>query len=431
VSPAPAIAFVTLGCPKNEVDSDHMAAAVAASAYRLVESPEDADVVVLNTCAFIQAATEESIAETFMLLREWRPARPGRRLIVAGCLPARYGDELRESLHEPDAFLPVAREGELLDVVSDLTGIPAQSHPGPSRTRPDHTAYLKISEGCDRGCAYCTIPAIRGRFVSVPADVVIEEARFLIKGGVRELVLVGQDIARYGAGPVPAPSLAELVAELDRLHDDFRLRLMYLQPDGITDELLAVMAASKHVCHYLDVPLQHASGAVLSAMRRSGDAASHAALLTRVRSALPEVVLRTTVMAGFPGETDADHEILADFLREARFDYVGVFSYSAEEGTVAATKAHQVPDDVKLTRAQELRDIADEVGFAQTAAYVGSVQHVLIEGEDENGELIGRSCGQAPEVDGLVIVEGEAPRGEFIDVRITESIGYDMVGVPA
>lgn len=424
----PAIAFVTLGCPKNEVDTDRMAAAVSSSAYRLVDDIADADAVVLNTCAFIQPATEEAIAEFFSLHTEWRPARLGRRIIVAGCLPSRYGEELRDALSEADAFLPVTAEGGLLATLEELFGSPAQAASGPGRLTPGSTAYLKVSEGCDRRCAYCTIPAIRGPFVSAPLDALVDEARWLIDHGARELVLVGQDIASYGVDLAAGEDLATLVRRLDALDGDFRLRLMYVQPDGVTDTLLNTLASASHVCRYLDIPLQHASGPVLDAMGRTGDAAAHLSLVDRVRSALPGVVLRTTIMTGFPGETDVDARILEEFLAEAELDYVGVFTYSPEEGTVAASLPDQVDPAVAEERAQRVRDIADSVGFARAAAAVGTRQRVLIEGVDEDGELFGRTCGQAPEVDGVTLVDTDVSVGDFIELTITDSLGYDLIG---
>jgi ribosomal protein S12 methylthiotransferase len=439
------VAIVTLGCPKNEVDSDRMAAAIERSAYRLVGDPDDADVVVLNTCSFIQPATEESISEAFALTNTWRTAAKGRRVIVAGCMVSRYGSALAEAMPEPDAFVSVAEEDTILDVIETLTGIaptdalapgaaPVADH-RPLRTRPSGTAYLKITEGCDRHCSYCTIPSIRGRFISASADSVLAEARFLIAERAREIVLVGQDIARYGREAGGRSSLAALVSDIDALAGNFRIRLMYVQPDGIDDRLLDVMAASTRVCHYLDIPLQHASGSILKAMRRTGDAEHHLRLLERVRTALPDVTLRTTVMSGFPGETDEDHEILEEFVTSAGFDYVGVFAYSAEEGTRAAGLPGQVPAEVAAERAQRLRDIADAVGFARATRRIGGVEQAIVEGIDEDGALVGRTCAQAPDVDGITFIECSADDasctpGSLVTVRITDAVGYDVVGVP-
>ncbi|MGB4581088.1 MAG: 30S ribosomal protein S12 methylthiotransferase RimO [Coriobacteriia bacterium] len=424
----PAIAFVTIGCPKNEVDSDRMAALVEASPYRVVDDPADADAVVLNTCAFIQTATEESIATALELAGEWVPAGDGRKLIVAGCMPSRYGADLAEAMPEADAFLPVAEEDQLPDVLEALFGVPFGVRvEAPTRTAGTHTAYLKVSEGCDRTCAYCTIPAIRGRFISAPLDGILAEARFLIDTGARELVLVGQDIASYGHDLAERADLATLVERLDALEGDFRIRLMYLQPDGVTNRLLSAMADARKVCHYLDIPLQHASASILEAMGRTGDAARFHDLLDRVRAALPDVTLRTTVMAGFPGETEGDAATLERFIEAAAFDFVGVFAFSPEEGTRAAAMPGQLPDDVRAERAQRLRDIADVVGFARAAALVGSVRRVLVEGDDED-DLVGRTCGQAPDVDGLTVIDGSAAVGTLVDVRIIDAAGYDLIG---
>jgi len=424
----PAICFVTLGCPKNEVDSDRMAAAVASSAYRLVADPDDADVVVLNTCAFIEAATEESISEALTFTGQWAPARDGRRVVVAGCMPSRYGAELAAAMPEVDAFVPVAEEGMLLSTLESLLDVPAHPREGSTRTPPGPTAYLKVSEGCDRRCAYCTIPAIRGPFVSSPVEAVEAEARGLVAGGARELVLVGQDIAAYGRDLAGGTDLAALVGQLGTLDGDFRLRLMYVQPDGVTDRLLDAMANNTRVCAYLDIPLQHAATPVLRAMGRSGSAQSHLELLARVRSALPGVTLRTTVMTGFPGEGARDFAELEEFLAEARFDYVGVFAYSPEEGTRAVVLPGQVRSATRASRAQRLRDLADVIGAARAAERVGAVERVLVEGIDEDGALWGRTCGQAPEVDGITFIEGTAEAGTFADVRIVDAAGYDLVG---
>ncbi len=428
MSEAPAIAIVTLGCPKNEVDSDRMAAAVSASAYRLIEDPEDADVVILNTCAFIRPAVEEAIDTAFELTARWRPARHGRRVVVAGCLPSRYGAELEMSFPEPDAFVPVAEEGAILATIERLTGVPSRASGGRTRTVPGHTAYLKVSEGCGRRCAYCTIPAIRGPFVSANPVSLLEEARFLVDHGARELVLVGQDIAAYGRDRSGSGGLPELVKALDRIEGDFRIRLMYVQPDGVTGRLLETMASADKVCAYLDIPLQHAAEPVLHAMGRTGSAEAHLRLLERVRAALPGVTLRTTMMAGFPGETAADARTAQAFIAEAGFDYVGVFAYSPEEGTPAASFDGQVSLRTRRARAQRLRDVADRVGFDRAAAQTGSVVRVLSEGPDEHAEHTGRTCGQAPDVDGVTFLDRPVPAGEWAAVTIVGSVGYDLVG---
>ena len=423
----PAVAFMTLGCPKNEVDSDRMRADVLASAYDVVTDTEQADVVVLNTCAFISDAVEEAVAE-ILALAAWKQEREGRSVIVTGCLPSRYERDLASELPEVDAFLPVTEEGTLLSVLSSLTGGSADRKSGPTRTVDGPTAYLQISDGCDRRCAYCTIPSIRGPHVSRPFADVLAEAVELVAAGARELVLVGQDVSAYGRDLPQRRSLAELVTAVATLPGDYRVRLMYLQPDGVTDELLAAIAENPRVCRYLDIPIQHASASVLRSMGRSGDAESLRALFERVRSAIPGVTLRTTVMAGFPGETRAEAAELERFLAAARLDFVGVFAFSPEEGTRAGASKNQVPKRTRIARAQRLRDIADAIGTTQAAELVGSEQTVLVEGIDEEGVCVGRTCGQAPEIDGLTLLDTEFEPGTFVRARIARSELYDLIG---
>jgi len=430
VSQAPAIAFITLGCPKNEVDTDRMRAAVLSSAYGLVEDIDDADVVVVNTCSFIQDATEESLATVLEVAGRWVPEREGRHLVVAGCMPSRYGDELAKELPEVAAFVPVGDEAGLLGIVERLTGVAPGAGKAASATRTlaGFSAYLQISDGCHRDCAYCTIPAIRGPYVSRPLDAIVAEAEELVSLGAREIVLIGQDTSAYGRDLGTDETLADVVNAVAAVAGLHWLRLMYVQPDGVTDELLAAIAENDNVCHYLDIPLQHAAKPVLRAMKRSGDAASFLSLIERIRAVLPDVVLRTTMIAGFPGETTADVRELQRFLVSAQFDYVGVFVYSPEADTAAAEMESQVPIRTRRARAQRLRDISDGIGFERAAARVDSVIEVLVEGVDpDDGVVVGRWRGQAPEIDGLVLLDGGLP-GEFITVRIVDSLGYDLEG---
>jgi ribosomal protein S12 methylthiotransferase len=428
VTTTPAIHFITLGCPKNEVDSDRMSASVDSAGYRVTTDLAEADVAVLNTCAFITDAVEEGIS-AILELAEWKSGAPGRLIVVAGCLPSRYGDTVVPEFPEVDAFVPVAEEISLTDVIAGLTGAPAGSGDGGAkRTIPGPTAYLQISDGCHRRCAYCTIPSIRGPYRSAPIEEIVAEARFLIEGGAKELVLIGQDISAYGRDLSSAEGLPCVLRAIVAIPGDFRIRLMYVQPDGVTDELLETMAASEKICQYLDIPLQHASRDVLRRMRRSGDAEAFLQLLGRIRAALPDVSLRTTMMTGFPGETRADARILETFIQNATFDYVGVFAFSPEEGTEAGAMDGQVPKRTRLARAQRLRDLADTFGIERAAARIGTEVVVLFEGVDETGGSIGRTCGQAPEIDGEVIVEDSVPAGETRVVRIIDSAGYDLVG---
>jgi len=422
------VAFETLGCPKNEVDADRMAASVAASAYGIAADADDADVIVLSTCAFVREAVEESVERALELAVIWRAARRGRHVIVAGCLPSRYGRELETALPEADAFVPVAGEAGLLDVIERLTGIAAEPSAGPVRTASGPVAYLMVADGCHRACAYCTIPAIRGPYRSRSSREILAEARVLVESGARELVLVGQDVSAWGRDLPGAGRLSGLVRDLGRVDGLDRLRLMYLQPDGVTEDLLDAMASVPSVCRYLDIPLQHASRSVLRRMGRSGDGEGYLDLLQHVRDALPGAALRTTFIAGFPGETRAEARELEDFARAARFDFAGVFAYSREDGTRAASMEGQVTNRTRTARAQRLRDICDAIGFEIAASRVDSVVEVLVDGEDEDGATVGRTCGQAPEVDGVVSLDASAVPGEILRARIVDSAGYDLFG---
>jgi ribosomal protein S12 methylthiotransferase len=423
----PAVHVVTLGCPKNEVDSDRMAASLAAG-FRLVGDPEDADVVVVNTCSFIREATEESIEVVMSFATGWKSARPGRALVVAGCMPSRFGDELAAAMPEADAFVKVTDEATIASVVARLTGSATPpTPPGPLRLTPGPSAYLQVSDGCHRACSFCAIPAIRGPYVSRPAAELAAEAVALVAGGARELVLVGQDVSAWGRDLPGRPVLSDLVRTLARTPGLAWLRLMYVQPDGITPDLLEVMTAEPTVVRYLDMPLQHASRAVLRRMGRSGDGAEFLRLVGVVRSMVPGVVLRTTLIAGFPGETREESEHLAAFVSDARLDYTGVFVYSPEDGTAAAALPGQVPARTRRARAQRLRDLADEVGAARAAAHVGREIEVLALGT-EDGEPFGRHRGQAPDVDGVVLLDREVSPGTLVTVTIVDSLGYDLVG---
>ena len=407
-----------------------MRAAVVGSAFTLALEPAAADVVVVNTCSFIQEATEESLSTVLTLASVWLPARADRALVVAGCLPSRYVHGLAEELPEVAAFLPVAEESSLLATLVRITGYPAKPNVVGqfTRTAEGSFSYLRISDGCHRSCAYCTIPSIRGPYVSTPLHDVVAEAKELVALGAREIVLVGQDITAYGRDLGGGETLADIVSAVAALPGVDWLRLMYVQPDGITDELLSAIADNPNVCRYLDVPLQHASKPVLRAMKRSGDAETFLSLLSRIRSALPDVVLRTTVIAGFPGETRSDALVLQGFLRAARFDYVGVFAYSPEEGTSAASLPKQVPPRTKRARTQKLRDIADEIGFEKAAERVGHVLEVLVEGKDEDeGFTTGRWRGQAPEIDGYVVLD-RGTAGEIVSAKVVDAFGYDLEG---
>ena len=426
----PSVAFVTLGCPKNEADSDRMAASLSAT-FELVDDVESADTVVVNTCAFIQEAAEESVRVVLELAQGWKTERADRRLVVAGCMPSRYGRDLSDAMPEVDMLLPVTDEDGLARSLAALAGVPLVSAPTDVRTpAPGASAYVKVSDGCHRACTYCAIPAIRGPYRSRTADELVAEAELLVGGGARELVLVGQDVSAWGRDLPGDESLSTLVGRLADVQGLAWLRLLYIQPDGITPDLLEAMAASPVVCRYLDIPMQHASRPVLAAMGRKGRDTDYLRLLGTVRAALPGVALRSTFIAGFPGETRADYERLLRFVRTARLDYTGVFAFSSEEGTAAASLTPKVAARTVRSRVQRLRDLSDEIGFDLAASRIGTRVEVLVEGVDDDGYTVGRHRGQAPEVDGGVLLqggEGIAP-GTIVDAEIVEALGYDLVG---
>jgi len=371
------------------------------------------------------------VSVVLQVASEWLPGREDRKLVVAGCMPSRYGADLTQAMPEVDAFVPVDQEGAVLCVLEKLTGVPAGAGKvdrAPRRTLEGASAYLQISDGCHRDCAYCTIPSIRGPYRSRALDDIVAEAAELVALGAVEIVLIGQDITAYGRDLTSTHKLADVVRAVAAVPGVAWLRLMYAQPDGVTDELLAAMADNPNVCRYLDMPLQHASKPVLRSMKRSGDSESYLGLIGRIRAALPDVVLRTTMIAGFPGETRSDVAVLTRFLEAARFDYVGVFPYSPEEGTAAAEMPAQVPVRTRRARAQRLRDLADAIGFERAAAQVGETLEVLVEGVDpDEGVVVGRWRGQAPDIDGVVWLDRGTP-GTLVSVRIEDSICYDLEG---
>ena len=429
---APSVAFVTLGCAKNEVDTAHMRTRLLQAGFRMEDDPACADAVVVNTCSFIQSATEESLEAIFDVAGLPNVAA-GAALIVAGCMPARYGDDLAGELTEARAFVPCSREDDIAAVVADALGLdelpaPLADAAAVAAAQPASvSAYVKISDGCDRFCTYCTIPYIRGRYRSFPLDDVRADVAAQVAAGVREIVLIAQDTGRWGADFDEPSSLAALVSTLAEEFPATWFRVMYIQPEGLTDELLDAVAAHDNVCDYFDIPLQHVDADILRAMNRTGSREEFLALVERVLAHVPGATLRTTLIAGFPGETDEQFEDLCAFVEEGLFDYVGVFPYSREEGTRAASLPDQVDEDEKNDRAQRLRDIADAVCCPRIASRIGRTMDVLVEGVEEDGQLFGRAMCQAPEVDGVTYLDGGEP-GEIRPVTIADTLLYEMEG---
>lgn len=424
------VSFITLGCAKNEVDTNDMKERVAAAGYTIVSDPTQAQAIVVNTCTFIQSATEESLESIFELAGIPSLANGSAKLIVAGCMPARYGANLETELTEADAFLPCAEEKNIVELLEELIGKPKMHHAETSDSLAlchSVSQYVKISDGCNRFCSYCTIPYIRGRYHSFSYQQIREDVRLARTRNAKEIVLIAQDTGRWGDDFAEPKTLAWLMDKLASEFTDTWFRVMYLQPEGITDELLNVMASHKNICSYLDIPLQHVNPTILRDMNRKGSAGQFIKLIEHIKASIPEITLRTTLIAGFPGETDEQFEELCDFVSEGYFDYVGVFAYSLEEGTRAAKLPHQIDEDEKNDRAQRLRDLADAVSIPRIATRCNKTMDVLVEGCEEDGQLFGRAMCQAPEVDGVVYVT-DAEIGSVVPVTITDTLLYEMEG---
>ena len=434
--------LISLGCPKNTADSELMLGALVRAGFEVTMDPQQAQVLLVNTCAFIEPAKKESI-DAILAAAEVKKHGTGKRLVVAGCLSQRYGSELREQFPEVDIFVGT---GDFLDLPEllrrserpELRPIPyaGAAHLLPSaeapriRTGDPFSAYLKVSEGCDHRCAFCIIPKIRGRHESRPLDDVVEEAGRLAASGVREINLIAQDLTAYGRDLKPRASLAALLHRLAPIDGIRWIRLLYCYPNFVTDELLAAIAGLEKVVNYIDMPLQHADDAMLRAMKRERSADALRDLLERVRAAIPGVALRTSFIVGFPGETEAAFASLVDFVREQRFDRVGVFTYSREENTAAYDLADQVPEAVKRRRRAELMEVAAEISLERNRGLVGREIEVMVEGAamGRATRLRARTPAQAPEIDGMVLLSGEAEPGEIVRARIERASTYDLHG---
>ena len=434
--------LISLGCPKNLVDSEYILGRMAELGWSVEDAPGQADVIMVNTCSFIRSAVEEAV-ETLLQMGELKHKGSARYLVVLGCLPQRYQDELVSSLPEVDLFwgsgglenLPGAVEklvrGEETAPTDWKSPGFAPARPGPRlRSAPFYQAYLKIAEGCSNACSYCLIPFLRGPYRSREMGVLIEEAAALAASGVRELILVAQDTTNYGRDLGGGGNLPDLLEELAAVDGLEWLRVMYAYPSGIDDRLIRVMAEEPKICAYLDLPLQHASPPILKRMgRRKGNDPKE--ILARLRSGIPDLTLRTTMMVGFPGETDHDFQFLLDFVTEVGFDRLGVFKFSAEEGAPASGFAEQVPQRIKENRRRKLMAVQRKISRKRLRALVGKTLPVLVEGFYRETDLLlaGRTRGQAPEIDGQVLITmGTAPFGSIQPVLITEAHDYDLVG---
>ncbi|MFH1810125.1 MAG: 30S ribosomal protein S12 methylthiotransferase RimO, partial [Pseudomonadota bacterium] len=445
----PRVHFVSLGCPKNRVDSEQMVARVRAAGMEPVPEPEDADAIVVHTCGFIGDAKAESI-DTILEMAQYKERGPCRALVVTGCLVQRHAAELQAEIPEIDALLGTASFLDAAEVIAARLQAPSHSAPhvdvrapgqeltsqqdcGLPRALGDHggSAYLKIAEGCDRACAFCIIPALRGAQRSLSLDALVDEATVLVRQGVVELNLIAQDLTAYGRDLDPPRDLVNLLEALDAIEGLRWIRLLYAYPQGVTPRLRRFVASARRVLPYLDVPVQHASTAVLRRMKRGSGGAALRRHLQQLRAQVPGLALRTTLLTGFPGETDADHAELVQFVRDTGFDRLGVFAYSDEEGTAAFRMRDKVPGRVARQRQRALLRVQGRVSRQRLRALRGGVHEAIVEGLHPESELlvVGRLWNQAPEIDGQTILSSAQPlsRGQLVRVRVVDSHDYDLV----
>lgn len=435
------ILFISLGCDKNLADSETMLGMLASRGYQIVDEEEKADVIIVNTCCFIHDAMEESI-ETILQMAEYKKSGSLKALIVTGCMAERYREEITKEIPEVDAVLGAASYGHILDAVDEALKGHSYLMMEPLDTLPiiethrlvttgGHYAYLKIAEGCDKHCTYCIIPKLRGNFRSVPMDHLIKEAEQLAADGVKELILVAQETTLYGKDLYGEKKLPELLHKLCQISGIRWIRILYCYPEEITEELIQTMKEEPKICHYLDLPIQHASDGILKRMGRRTSKEELVHIISRLREEIPDITLRTTLITGFPGETQEQHEELMDFVDEMEFDRLGVFTYSPEEGTPAASMPDQIEESIKEDRRAELMELQQEIAFEQAEDMVGKEVLVMIEGKvaDENA-YVGRTYKDAPNVDGLIFVntDAELMSGDFAKVKVTGACEYDLIG---
>ncbi len=433
--------IVSLGCAKNQVDAEMLLFSLKQKGFELVDDPAKADAVIVNTCGFIESAKQESIDEIIELGKLKREGKI-KAIIVTGCLAERYQNEITKQLYEVDAAVGIGANSKIADIVLDALGgnktelfpskleLPLEG--GRIQSTPPYTAYLKIAEGCDNRCNYCAIPLIRGGFRSREPENVIEEAKQLAEKGVRELNVIAQDTTRYGEDLFGKPYLAKLLKELCKIEKLRWIRVLYCYPERVTDELIDVMANEEKIVKYIDLPLQHCNAEILKSMNRRGSRESLTALLNKIRDRIPNVVLRTTFISGFPGETEEQFEELCEFAKEIEFDRLGCFPYSQEEDTPAAAFPNQLDEETKQNRADIIMEQQQLIMTRRCEKLVGTTVEVLVEGFDRIAECwYGRTYADAPEVDGCVFFTtgGKKPSiGDFVNVKITDYLNVDLVG---
>lgn len=436
------ILFISLGCDKNLADSEEMLGLLTAGGHEITDDETQADAIVINTCCFIKDAKEESV-ETILEMAEYKKTGSCHALIVTGCMAQRYQKEIIEEVPEVDAVLGTTSYGDIVNALEEAVAgnhfeefrdIDYLPDTGSKRvlTTGGHFGYLKIAEGCDKHCTYCIIPKLRGKFRSVPMERLIAQAEDMAEQGVKELILVAQETTVYGKDLYGKKSLHILLKKLCEIRGIRWIRILYCYPEEIYDELIETIRDEKKICHYLDIPIQHASDRILKRMGRRTSKQELIDIVGKLRKEIPDIVLRTTLITGFPGETEEDHEELKDFVDEMEFDRLGVFTYSPEENTPAAEMADQVPEEVKEERRDELMELQQEISYDRGQDRIGQELLVMIEGKvaDESA-YIGRTYGDAPKVDGYIFVQtGELlMTGDFAKVRVTGALEYDLIGV--
>lgn len=435
------ILFISLGCDKNLVDSEVMLGLLASRGYEMIDDEQEADIIVVNTCCFIHDAKQESV-DNILEMAEYKKTGKLKALIVTGCLAERYRQEIIDEIPEVDAVLGTTAYDKILDAVDealegkhflemeDLQALPVVDTKR-QITTGGHFAYMKIAEGCDKHCTYCIIPKIRGTYRSVPMEQLIKEAEELAAQGVKELILVAQETTLYGKDLYGEKSLHKLLKELCKVSGIQWIRILYCYPEEITDELIQVIKEEPKICHYLDLPIQHANDEILKRMGRRTSKQELIDIVTKLRKEIPDICLRTTLITGFPGETEEQHQELVEFVDEMEFDRLGVFTYSPEEDTPAATMPDQIEEEVKLERQAELMELQQEIAFDTAENMIGREMLVMIEGKivDEPA-YVGRTYRDAPKVDGLIFVEtGELlMSGDFAKVTVTGAEEYDLIG---
>lgn len=435
------VGLVSLGCTKNQVDAERMLYKIREAGYQLVSDAALADIAIINTCGFIESAKQEAIETIFEFAALKNEGRI-KKIVITGCLAERYREEVAELIPEADAVVGIGSNEDIVSILGKImTGEAVQSYGkkeklaltgGRVQTTLSFTSYLKIAEGCDNCCSYCAIPSIRGRFRSVPMEELVKEAEEMVRNGVRELIVIAQDTTRYGIDLYGEYKLPELLKKLCEIEELKWIRVLYCYPERVTDELLDVMANEEKIVKYMDLPIQHCDGEILKKMNRKGDEASLRALIKKIRERIPDITLRTTLITGFPGETEEQFGRLAEFVNDIKFDRLGCFAFSPEEGTPAHDMDGQLDEDVKERRAEVIMDQQMIIAVKKNKALVGKTIEIVIEGFDRYGDCyFGRSAADAPEIDGKIFFTSGGKRqvpGKFVKVKITDMLDYDLIG---